>query len=160
MRGVIQKMPRRTARRNRGKRKPDPAETPAQGANQAPPVSKSKAPWRMRSAQRLVRAIFAKNDPVEVATTLLHCKSEATRAKSFFDLLGYMYGKPAQQSEASATEGQRPFQFATYVPRPQYAVDPNSEDQRNKEACRQSLTGAPGAAHTNFGDVTQEDEND
>ncbi|HKO05853.1 MAG TPA: hypothetical protein VJW51_13940, partial [Candidatus Acidoferrales bacterium] len=99
-------------------------------------------------------------DPVDVGTKLLEGGGDATMGKIYALFLEYLYGKPVQPMEASGTEGERAFQFVTYAPRPQYAVDRNSEDQRNKEACRQSLTSAPGAARANFGDVTQEDEND
>ncbi len=153
-------MPRRAARKKRRKREPDPPAIPAQVASHARPVSEKQARWRMRTAKRLVRAIFIKNDPVAVASSLLTSDSDTTKAKSFFDLLGYLYGKPAQMAEADGHDGEKGFQFITYAPRPNHTVDRNSEDQINKEACRQSLTGAPRAARTNLKDVTQEDEND
>ncbi len=114
----------------------------------------------MRSRRNLARAIFAENEPVGVATRLLKGEGDATVAKSYFQVADWIYDKPAQQSGASGPEGEKAFQFVTYAPRPQHPVDPNSEDQISKEACRQSLTGVAGTARANFGDVTQEDEND
>jgi len=151
---------RHHARKKRLERKPDqPAPHAAKPSDQRP-VSKEKAEWRMRTPKRLVKAIFSRKDPVDVGTKLLEEGNDATVAKIYALFLEYLFGKPAQQFEARGPEGERAFRFVSYVPRPEYEVDPNSEDQRNKEACRQSLSGAPGAARTNCEDVTQEDEND
>jgi len=153
-------MPRRTARKKRSKRKPAP-EAPQPPVQPHPrPVAKPRELWTVRSKRNLGRAIFAENDPVDVATKLLKGEGDATVAKSFFQVADWIYDKPAQQSGASGPEGERPFQFVTYAPRPQYPVDRNSQDQISKEACRQSLTSAIQAAGTNLGDATQEDEND
>jgi hypothetical protein len=152
--------PGRAARKERRTRKPAPAAPQPPAQHQPQPVAKPRELWTVRSRRNLGRAIWAANDPVEVATRLLKGEGDATVAKSYFQVADWIYGRPAQQSGTSGPEGERAFRFVTYVPRPQYAVDPNSEDQRNKEACRQSLAGAPGAAGTNFEEVTQEDEND
>jgi len=148
------------ARKKRSKRKPAPAELPPPEAPKPQSGARPRPLWTVRSRRNLVRAIFAEHDPVDLAGKLLTEKGDATKAKTYFTLMEYLYGKPAQQFEASGPEGERPFQFVTYAPRPNHPVDPNSQDQINKEACRQSLTSPARAAPTNFGDVTQEDEND
>jgi hypothetical protein len=131
----------------------------------APPCDLQRASrkvvvWRMRSAKRLIKAIFAAKDPVAVGARLLEGDGDATAGKIYALFFEYLFGKPAQQFEGRGPEGQRAFQFVTLAPRPNHPVDPNSEDQINKEACRQALTRAVRAARTNSANVTQEDEND
>jgi hypothetical protein len=122
---------------------------------------KHHARWRLRSPKRLVRAIFSRIDPVEVGRTLLDKSGDATKAKTFFQLLEYLYDKPGAEPEASGPEAEKaPFRFVTHVPRPQRTVDRNSEDQQNKEMCRTSLSGAAGAGRTVASNSDQEDEND
>ena len=150
----------RTVRKKASRRKPSKQQVVPPEAPKPQPAATKRALWRIRNVHRLVRAIFSANDPVEVATSLLKCKSDATRARIFAMLFDYLYGKPVQQMEASGPEGEKVFQFVTYAPRPQHQLDSKSEDQTNKEACRQSLASPVRAARPNVGNITQEDEND
>jgi len=152
------------SRKKAAKRKPARQRLHASEAPQPPvqprPEAKPRKLWTVRSRRSLARAIFGQSDPVNVGTKLLEGDGDATVAKSFFQFADWIFGKPAQQSGASGPDGEKAFQFVTYAPRPQYPVDRNSEDQRNKEACRQSLGSASGAGPADFGDVNQEDQND
>jgi len=68
-------------------------------------------------AKRLVRSIFAKSDPRDVAKKLLDGDGNATSARIFTLLMEYLYGKPLSRLDES---GERPFVFdyISRVPRP------------------------------------------
>jgi hypothetical protein len=124
---------------------------PAAPAAPAPAPAPSSAGGRdrrgyvPRDVKVLVRAIFARTDPVDVATNLLRGEGDATMAKTFALLMEYLYGKPVQPYDAGGPGdperfGARPFQFATHVPRPyqsggasQVAAEPRSatEDEND-----------------------------
>jgi len=68
-----------------------------------------------------MRAVFRKNNPVDVATKLLNQAGDASKTKVFVQCLEYLYGKPVQHVEARGPDGEKvTFQFVTTVPRPQY----------------------------------------
>lgn len=68
-----------------------------------------------------MRAVFAENDPVDIATKLLNDGSDSTKAKIFVQCLEYLYGKPVQQIEArGAVNDKAPFSFITHIPRPKF----------------------------------------
>lgn len=74
-----------------------------------------------RNARRLMRAIFARNDPVDIAGKLLREGSDATKAKVFVQCLEYLYGKPVQPVEARGAGGEKiEYQYVSNVPRPKY----------------------------------------
>jgi hypothetical protein len=153
-------MSKRAIRKTRARRKQAQPQVRAAETRDSQRKSKHLPPWRMRDVRRLVRAIFSAKDPIEVGQDLLSKKGDATVAKVFTLLIEYLYGKPVQPIEATGANGEKGiFQFVTYAPRPQHHVDRNSEDQRNKEASRLSLSGERGAP-INVADFTQEDGND
>jgi len=95
------------------------------------------APRVPRSVRKLAREVFRRNDPAEVATRLLHCKSDATVAKTYALFLEYLYGKPVQQVEASSPDGEKViYQLVTSVPRPQH-------DLSAGEGAPQGASGQP-----------------
>jgi hypothetical protein len=80
--------------------------------------------------KRLVDAIFAVADPVEVGSRLLAGKGDATVAKTFALLLEYLFGKPVQQIEASGPEGaQITYQFISSAPRPHRGAGGDTEEE-------------------------------
>ncbi len=82
---------------------------------------RTRATRETSDVRRLVDAIFDKNDPVETGTRLLRSKADSTVAKIWALLLGYRYGKPVQQIEASGPEvAQVTWNFVTRAPRPAY----------------------------------------
>ena len=80
--------------------------------------------------KRLVNAIFAEADPVEVGSRLLAGTGDATVAKTFALLLEYLFGKPVQQIEASGPEGaQITYQFISSAPRPNRGGGGDTEEE-------------------------------
>ncbi len=68
-----------------------------------------------------MRAIFARNDPVNVGTRLLTGEADSTVGRSFGLFLEYLYGKPAQPYEArGALSDEIEYQLVSNVPRPHY----------------------------------------
>jgi len=97
------------------------ARAPAQagGSRAASKAESSRRAYLAQDVKRLVRAIFARNDPVEIASQLLGKEGDATMAKIFQLLMEYLYGKPVQQYDAGGPyDDRRPFQIAAHIPRP------------------------------------------
>ena len=90
-----------------------------------------------RNVGALMRAIFAKNDSVEIATSLLQDSGDTTKAKAYLQFLEYQYGKPAQQTDAPEPEDKSAsFDFITHIPQPQYpARAPYSTDSSAARNC-------------------------
>ncbi|HUK53089.1 MAG TPA: hypothetical protein VL099_07350 [Candidatus Binatia bacterium] len=154
--------PRSAARaRKAARRKPPRPQPPPPQPAQPQPCERKRALWRMRNPKSLVRAIFAAKDPVEVGTNLLNGAGDATVAKSFFNFWEILFD---QQDKKLAGDGQEAgsagFQFMSNVPRPQRSIDPDSQDQQDKEMCLRSLSGAAGAAPSLSGISHQENKND
>ncbi|HMD31666.1 MAG TPA: hypothetical protein VKG84_07135 [Candidatus Acidoferrales bacterium] len=72
------------------------------------------------NVKRLARAIFVRNNPVDVASRLLSGEGDATMARTFTLLMEYLYGKPLTQLDSGGPEDDRViYQFVTRAPRPQ-----------------------------------------
>src|SRR5271155_571147 len=125
------------------------------------PVLQKHALWRMREVKRLVRAIFSAKNPVEVGTSLLQCKSDATRAKIFAMLLEYLYGKPVQQMETNGPDGEKVlFQFVTHAPRPERNPATPGPQGFGGDLGGGALSVPPAGTPANDDDTSKEDEND
>jgi len=109
----------RAERPKRAKRKQSPATASADAAAHAQSAARATVP---RRAGTLVRRIFAKNDPVDVATKLLNGERDATAGRVYLQLLEYLYGKPAQPVDVrgAGDEQEIEYQFVSNIPRPQY----------------------------------------
>ncbi len=77
---------------------------------------KKSAPENVRA---LVEAIFARHNPVEVASKLLTCNRPTVVARALERLLDYKYGRPRQAIEATGSGG-GPVRvvIVTHIPRP------------------------------------------
>ena len=70
-----------------------------------------------------MRSIFARNDPVDVATRLLNGKADSTVGRTYGMCLEYLYGKPVQPAEPRGREDEEEqieYQFVSNIPRPHY----------------------------------------
>ena len=120
----------------------------------APPARASRAaaartrvrPYLIADVRRLVRSIFTRADPVDVAVKLLSGGGDATSARTFTLLMEYLYGKPAPQYEGGGpgSDG-RPFQFVTHVPRPQYTLDSRDAVSSTSDHNNSSFTSSSSA---------------
>ncbi len=77
---------------------------------------KKSAPENVRA---LVKAIFARHNPVEVASKLLNCNRPTVVARVLERLLDYKYGRPRQAIEATGPGG-GPVRLVivSHIPRP------------------------------------------
>jgi hypothetical protein len=153
-------MPRRAPANKRAKGKPAarqvvPAVAPPPGES---PRKRGHVP---RKVSTLVRAIFAENDPVEVATNQLNGEGDATGGRLFLQLLEYLYGKPLQPIEAREPEEQKvAFQFISNIPRPKY---PPAVPGPIASAANAPGPAAPAtvfASRSNGSESTQEDRHE
>ena len=118
----------KSKKKHRGGHTPRAASRPAGGgsAPAAPPPASAPAESAQRACvprrpSTLVRRIFAKNDPVDVATALLKGERDSTAGRVYLQLLEYLYGRPGQPAEPrSGGEEQIEYQFVSSIPRPQY----------------------------------------
>ena len=87
-----------------------------------------------RDVRTLMRAIFRRRNPADVAVDLLEKGSEATRAKILSQCLEYLYGKPVQPVTArNAENDDASFDFICHIPRPKYPdPEPNAIATRGK----------------------------
>lgn len=86
------------------------------GAARSSPGPACKLP---ASAAELARAIFERNDAVEIASDLLQEAGDTTAAKIYTLLLEYVYGRPLQAEAAEDAEGgDVPCVYVSSIPRP------------------------------------------
>ncbi len=99
--------PRHRNRRASGPKSRDPVGTGRK---------KKSAPENVRA---LVKAIFARHDPIEVASKLLTCNRPTVVARVLERLLDYKYGRPRQAIEATGPGG-GPVRLVivSHIPRP------------------------------------------
>jgi len=141
---------KRKRKRARGaavaRKKPASAEPSAPRAESAPPPEPPKKKGRVYGkVQRLIKAVFAENDPVGIAGKLLQEGTDATKAKIFVQCLEYLYGKPVQQIEARDPAGDRgPFTFITHIPRPKFPAQDPGADSNSSPPSGAALSGRAG----------------
>ena len=106
--------------------------------------------------ETLVKAVWAKNDPVDVATDLLQESGDATKAKVFLQLLEYQYGKPVPPVDASEpAEEKVAFQFVSNIPRPDY-----STAAWKANASSTTAPAPAGASRTSSSESTKEEKHE
>ena len=138
---------------------PVTAAAPAPRVEAAPAASQEakKRGYVHRNVIKLMRAIFRKHNPVDIAGGLLREGTDATKARIFIQCLEYLYGKPVQQIETRAADDDAaPFQFFTHIPPPEYPA---------RSAMHTNSSGTPPAAtafagRTEESDTTEEHTNE
>jgi hypothetical protein len=95
---------------------PKRSRCPPRRGTSRPKRKKKSAPENVRA---LVKAIFARHDPVEVASKLLNCNRPTVVARVLERLLDYQYGRPRQAIEATGPGGGAVrVVIVSHIPRP------------------------------------------
>jgi len=146
MKGKSQRARRSAAER----KKPAEAAASTAPAASAPPEPPKKKGRVYSKVQRLMKAVFAENDPVGIAGSLLQQGTDATKAKIFVQCLEYLYGKPVQQIETRGPAFDRtPFEYITHIPRPKFPAQAPSAGSSSSPLSAASLSGRAGKTDSN-----------